>query len=96
MELDARFDSRKSFYGKAHAERLFQCIFLYSYGSKVATFDENKKEITLMGLWNCSQTTMRHVREFVSQMFELGRATSTKEILQHAHTDGNVLKIAAF
>ena len=35
-ELAARFDSRKSFYGKAQVEDTTEGIFLYSYNRNVA------------------------------------------------------------
>lgn len=65
-ELAARFDSRKSFYGKAQVAQDENESTLYSYNTQVAKVDKNGK-LTLFPAWNYSQTTRRHVREFVKQ-----------------------------
>ena len=65
-ELAARFDSRKSFYGKAQIAQDENDSILYSYNTKVAQIDKNGK-LTLFPAWNYSQTTRRHVNEFVKQ-----------------------------
>ena len=64
-ELTPRFDSRKSFYGKAHVTE-------YPNGRKVLTsYETNVAEITadgkpiVYGKW--SQTTTRHQKEFLKQ-----------------------------
>lgn len=63
-ELDARFDSRKSFYGKAkvidHGNGFLQ---LLSYDTIVSECKDGK--VTHLGKW--SQTTSRHQREFERQ-----------------------------
>lgn len=63
-ELDARFDSRKSFYGKAkvidHGNGFLQ---LMSYETIVSECKDGK--VTHLGKW--SQTTSRHQREFERQ-----------------------------
>lgn len=57
-------DSRKSFYGKAHAIRNGNRIQLKSYNTIVLEWDEERK--TLTRLWNgYSATTMRHVNSFM-------------------------------
>lgn len=63
--LEARFDSRKSFYYKAQVEVAGNVKSLFSYGTKVcevrdgvAMFFEAARR---------SQTTKRHVREFLKQ-----------------------------
>ena len=66
-ELAARFDSRKSFYGKAQVAQDENDSILYSYNTQVAKVDKNGK-LTLFPAWNYSQTTRRHVNEFVKQM----------------------------
>lgn len=65
-ELSARYDSRKSFYGKAQVVD-FQdgTIELRSYGTLVARvvngkIDENAE-------YPASHTTRRHIREFYKQ-----------------------------
>ena len=69
FELQARYDSRKSFYGKAIVKELRtpdgQVIYtLYSYGTKVAEVD-SEGVYHSYGKW--SQTTSRHQREFERQ-----------------------------
>lgn len=72
-ELQARFDSRKSFYGKAKVEcqkTTFEHIQnLYSYGTLVASVV--MKFIDKKTIYKCggyySQTTRRHQREFFRQ-----------------------------
>ena len=78
-ELDPRYDSRKSFYGKAmikeeshsgeHGEtRQFS---LYSYNTLVATityfYIDGKKTINYVYYGKYSQTTTRHQKEFFKQ-----------------------------
>lgn len=68
-ELSARFDARASFYGKAQVEiggTSGEDKFLYSYGVLVAK-RELGKGITLLPRWDASQTTLRHVKEFLLQ-----------------------------
>lgn len=65
-ELAARFDTRKSFYGKAQVAQDENDSILYSYNTKVAQIDKTGK-LTLFPAWNYSLTTRRHVREFVKQ-----------------------------
>lgn len=62
--LDARFDTRKSFYGKAHiidhGNGFYQ---LRSYNTIVSECRDGV--VTHLGKW--SQTTSRHQREFERQ-----------------------------
>ena len=78
MELSTRFDSRKSFYGKATVEFVGgwgQFAELHSYGVHVATAGEwenpNTGEVlrvvVLHADWDYSPTTLRHVKEFIGQ-----------------------------
>lgn len=72
-ELSCRYDSRKSFYGKAQVETTRntygQTIDLYSYGTLVASiydnFDTMKRKYVYNGYY--SQTTTRHQKEFFRQ-----------------------------
>ena len=67
-DLDARFDKRKSFYGKAKTEVLSDgTINLYSYGVLVSQIKNGI--LTHLGKW--SMTTSRHQREFEKQ-YEAG------------------------
>ena len=63
-ELDARYDSRKSFYGKAHVLDYGGGVYeLQSYDTIVSRCEDGK--VTHLGRW--SQTTSRHQREFERQ-----------------------------
>ena len=64
-ELQTRYDARKSFYGKAQVETLNGKVNLYSYNTLVATVCDGVLILTCD--WNYSQTTRRHVNEFVKQ-----------------------------
>lgn len=63
-ELEARYDSRKSFYGKAHIIDYGNGKYdLQSYSTIVSTCENGK--VTHYGKW--SNTTSRHQREFERQ-----------------------------
>lgn len=63
-ELTARYDSRKSFYGKAHVIDYGNGIYeLQSYNTIVSRCENGKVEH--LGKW--SQTTSRHQKEFERQ-----------------------------
>ena len=80
-ELKTRFDSRKSFYGKAYVKILDNNDkFLYSYGTLVASIENGKKYCN--GLY--SQTTTRHIKEFFRQ--ETGDILNTKQLKELAPT----------
>ena len=68
-ELAARFDRRKSFYGKAHVIELDNGIKqLQSYNTIVGEIRNN----TYFQLWDGkSQTTTRHINEFKKQFLEV-------------------------
>ena len=67
--LDAHFDSRKSFYGKAKTEVTPDKVILYSYGTAVSVYDLNTNELEHLGKW--SMTTSRHQREFEAQIDDI-------------------------
>lgn len=62
--LEPRYDSRKSFYGKAKTYKTDKGIELLSYGTKVAEI-KNSGEVIIYGFY--SQTTTRHIKEFLKQ-----------------------------
>ena len=64
-DLQCRFDSRKSFYGKARVEIVNGVKTLYSYNTPVAEVRRGK--FKKLDYADCSQTTRRHVREFMRQ-----------------------------
>lgn len=69
-DLECRFDTRKSFYGKAKVEDIYNdksVICLYSYGTLVAQITNNKNKIKYHYLGQYSQTTTRHQKEFFKQ-----------------------------
>jgi hypothetical protein len=74
-DLDCRYDSRQSFYGKAQVRvneksEKIEHLELLSYGTLVANYvyykDENKKVYEYFGKY--SQTTTRHQKEFFKQL----------------------------
>ena len=98
MELECKFDYHKSFHGKAQIELYGdwgQNVRLYSYNTVVAVCgyicSERADELgiepdsyvcELLPYWDYSQTTMRHVREFLRQ-FGFGHWT-VPEIRKYA------------
>ena len=66
-ELEAHFDSRKSFYKKAYTGTFdgvgWHALYLKSYDTIVACIFENQLRI----YGGFSQTTARHIREFALQ-----------------------------
>lgn len=68
-ELQARYDSRKSFYGKAHVIEFDNGIKqLQSYDTIVGEIRNGK----YYQLWDGkSQTTTRHIKEFIKQFAEV-------------------------
>lgn len=62
-ELIPKYDSRKSFYGKAKIEFSGDTAKLYSYGTLVA---EIKGNIPVVYSTH-STTTLRHIKEFLKQ-----------------------------
>lgn len=68
VELQPIYDSRKSFYKKAHTYITSRgSKVLRSYTTDVAVITE-EGTIVLQGLY--SDTTMRHIREFLKQNVE--------------------------
>ena len=66
FELTPKFDSRKSFYGKAKIRFDGDRRLLLSYGTPVAFIEPDRPPVMLDG-WDSTQTTLRHVREFLKQ-----------------------------
>mgnify|MGYP007022639793 CR=1 FL=1 len=78
FELRAIHDARKSFGGKATVGIEDGQTDLYSYGTKVVTIDNEHEDdpngiyalpqkVTLHPMWDSSDTTLRHVKEFLTQ-----------------------------
>lgn len=62
-ELQARFDSRASFYKKAIIIKYNNILYLKSYNTIVAKIENGK---AVVNGWY-SQTTARHINEFLKQ-----------------------------
>lgn len=66
FELTPKFDSRKSFYGKAKISFEGDRRLLLSYDTPVAFIEPDRLPVMLDG-WDSTQTTLRHVKEFLKQ-----------------------------
>ena len=69
-KLEPKFDSRKSFYGKARVvEKDDGSKVLYSYSTPVVRIKDGKATLLRKGYvgWNASPTTLRHVKDFLAQ-----------------------------
>lgn len=67
FELVPVHDSRQSFYGKARVIDTDDAMILESYNTPVVKFERGTRKITLLPHWDESQTTLRHVKEFLKQ-----------------------------
>jgi hypothetical protein len=81
-DLEAKYDSRRSFYGKARVEADYPLVKLISYSTNVATITfngqpEDKGTLQVFGTY--SNTTIRHIREFLLQYGF--KADTTKQIM---------------
>lgn len=81
-ELTARYDRRKSFYGKAQIIETPQTLTLLSYSTQILQYNKRTKKIKYLcrDEWAYTQTTNRHINEFLLQ-FTNESALSKKEIL---------------
>lgn len=70
ITLDARFDSRSSFYGKATYSKENDVAVLFSYNTPVL-FKDSKDNLYINADVEesllLSQTTLRHIKEFIKQ-----------------------------
>lgn len=84
-ELSARYDSHASFYGKARIKETPKYYTLISYDTEILKLDKTTNKITFLcrDAWAFSQTTNRHINEFLKQ-FTNERPKTKKEILQIA------------
>jgi len=65
-ELQARFDRRKSFYGKALIKETEKESILLSYLTEACVYNKTTKQFRILNIE--SKTTVRHVREFIAQI----------------------------
>ena len=77
-DMTPQYDSRKSFYNKARVDDNGNEKTLYSYNTPVAKIVDGKVE--LLPKWDWSQTTLRHVKEFLKQNgFEAGSVSQMRQ-----------------
>lgn len=57
-------DGRKSFYNKCYVERMGKTATLYSYNTKICSYNTETKELTKFSAFNYSMTTKRHQKAF--------------------------------
>jgi len=76
QKLEPRYDSRKSFYGKAWVIDENGELVLQSYSTNVAKIKQGKPVV--YGMY--SNTTTRHIKEFLKQ--KGFKAESSKQILK--------------
>ena len=57
-------DSRKSFYNKCYVEVVGDYAILYSYDTKIMTYNIKTGEVVKTGYYNYSMTTKRHQAAF--------------------------------
>lgn len=84
QELKTIYDSRKSFYKKAMVGEVDTKYHLFSYGTLIATAKDNVVTLVDNKEEDYSQTTLRHLREFVSQ-FTTGasKIMNRQNVLKH-------------
>lgn len=82
-ELFPRYDSRKSFYSKAHIIETSKTIKLKSYDTIILQYNKQTKTIKFLcrDLWAFSQTTNRHINEFLKQFTNISPLTK-KDIIK--------------
>lgn len=76
-DLEAKFDSRKSFYGKAVVVEEYNSVSLISYKSCICQIQENGLDDVIVKIYNVrdykgnsltfSSTSLRHLKEFLKQ-----------------------------
>lgn len=77
-DLRTQYDNRQSFYGKARVDDNGDTVTLYSYNTPICTIDRTSHTITFTEYYNYSQTTRRHLKEFLLQN---GIDINTREIV---------------
>ena len=66
-ELEPRWDGAKSFYKKAYVVDYGDEYVLYSYDTNIASVNKQTNKISFSEYWDYSQTTLRHLKEFLRQ-----------------------------
>lgn len=57
-------DSRKSFYNKCYVEQIGNIATLYSYNTKICSYNTETKELEKFYAYDYSMTTKRHQNAF--------------------------------
>lgn len=65
-------DTRKSFYGKCKVIEDEDVATLYSYDTKIMSYNLNTKEVETFAAYNISPTTKRHQEAFV-KFYNIGK-----------------------
>jgi hypothetical protein len=86
-ELSARYDSRASFYGKAHIKETPKYYTLISYDTEILRQEKSTGAIDFLcrDEWAFSCTTCRHINEFLRQ-FTNESAKSKRDLLKMARS----------
>lgn len=88
-ELRAVYSKQRGFYGKARTHQVnSRIIDLYSYDTLVCTVNYTYWTITLHEDWAYSNTTLRHVREFLAQCCDERFVYTCKREFSMAFVDG--------
>ena len=82
VELVPMFDTNKSFYGKAFVQRTKAGNVLYSYATPVAVVSHDRVVIT-NNLKDLTNTTVRHIREFLFQYAGVSRCSKQQLIKKY-------------
>ena len=96
LELKAVYSNQKGFYGKACVHEVNSYIIdlysyiidLYSYDTLVCSVNRATHTIALREQWDRSNTTLRHVREFLAQCCDERFAHASKRQLIAAVRSG--------
>lgn len=89
LELKAVHSHQKGFYGKACVHEVNSYIIdLYSYDTRVCTVNRATHTIALREQWDRSNTTLRHIREFLAQCCDERFAHASKRQLIAAVRSG--------
>lgn len=84
--LEPVLDSRKSFYGKAYVTRRGDFDVLTSYSTDVAVYNRISGEVDINGFY--SNTTTRHIKDFLYQRGIINQAVSSKFLWENFTKSG--------
>ena len=87
-ELKPKYENAKSYYKKAEVEERGHKIILWSYKTAVLIYNKEQGLLTISDTY--SNTTLRHIKEFLKQWFNLD--LNKNEIEDIIKTHGVYLK----